>query len=305
MENTNSNSNINSATAYVKTVIEAVEAQFNKRTSLSGLPTGIKLFDSIMGGLQKRSLTVLAGRPSTAKTSMALKFVTANFSDKRSKKIAIFTADQTAEDLTYRLISSRSNIPVRDIRGGMIGDNIWPKLISNSAEISSLQADIFSSTWISIKDIKAKAETGEYDLIIVDKFHSLMMKDEPQEGASNRINELNQSAIELKGIGKDNNIAVVLICDINKGQEGRSDKRPMLKDLKDMGGVLESYADVVVGMYIPEIDWEMNGNEIQQPAEAILMKNRFGPQGIIRINFDKYSQKVSDWEDPKTESLKS
>ena len=243
--------------------------------------------DFVIGGLAPKTLTVIAGRPSSGKTSLAMKWALETIQSK--KRVGIFTSDHSPEDFSQRMIASTSNISTKQIRNGRITDSEWPKLIQAAASVSELEVDFFPDTWISVAAVREKAEAGKYDLLIIDKFHSLILKDEAQEGYNNRINELNQSAIEIKGIAKELNIAIVIICDINKGQEERVDRRPMLKDLKDLGGVLESYADVVIGLFLPA---EYEQHELK--SEAILLKNRFGQQITVSLEFNRKTQTFSD-----------
>jgi replicative DNA helicase len=278
---------------YVRQVITKIENNYKNRPAANGFSTGFKDVDSLTGGLSSQTMWVLTGRPGMGKTSFAANIAT-HASIREKKKVAIFTSDHTASDITSRMIAAESKINHSHLKRGLIQDSAWMDLINSASSIGHTDSiDLFESTWLSIPEIRSYLEKGQYDLVIVDKFHSLILREEAAEGSNNRINELNQSAIELKGIARELNLTILLICDINKGQEQKVDKRPLLTDLKDFGGVLESYADIVVGIYRPEVHDSGNPN-IEGVAEAIALKNRFGPKAFIKLHFDERCQRFSD-----------
>lgn len=278
---------------YVRHVITKIEDSYKSRAATNGISTGLKDLDSLTGGLSSQTMWVVTGRPGMGKTSFATNIAT-HSSIREKKKIAFFTSDHTANDLTARMLASEAKINYSHLKRGLIPDAGWPKLITSASSLGHADSiDLFESTWLSIPEIKKQLENGQYDLVIIDKFHSLILGNEAAEGSNNRINELNQATVELKGIARELNFTLLLICDINKGQELKMDKRPYLTDLKDFGGVLESYADVVIGLYRPEVH-DFGNPDVEGLAEAITLKNRFGPKAAIKLHFDEKFQRFSD-----------
>lgn len=292
MSNAKSDTNVSE---FLESVIKDVEAKYTLKQNYVGISTGVNILDKMSGGLAPETLWVIAGRPSSAKTSLAMKMINTALTVEK-KKVAVFTSDHTPKDFILRLIASHADLDISSLHTGRVPDVDWTKIVSSAGAITIEQLDLFPNTWISIKEVKRIVTSGKYDLIVIDKFHSLILKDEAQEGSNNRINELNQSAIELKGIAKDFQATVVLICDTNKGLSERVDQRPMLKDLKDLGGVLESYADVVIGMFIPDEAREESWKTAVQ-IQAIALKNRYNPQATMHLGFNRSSQNITEWEE--------
>ncbi|MGZ3775795.1 MAG: DnaB-like helicase C-terminal domain-containing protein [Bdellovibrio sp.] len=270
----------------VKRVLQNVEDNYKTKSSNPGCATGFKNVDALTGGMASQTMWVITGRPEMGKTAFAANLA-AHAALREKKKVAIFTADHPSSDITARIISSETMVNYSDFRKGLIYEHEWQKIVDVCSNlVSNDSIDFFENKWLSISDIKRETERGSYDIVIIDKFHSLILKEEASEGSNNRINELNQSAIELKGIARDFSLAMILICDINKGQEQKIDKRPTLTDLKDFGGVLESYADVIMGIYRPEL-YDYGNPNSEGRAEALFLKNRFGPNAITALNFEK------------------
>lgn len=278
----------------IVSTIEGIEAKYKTRAGFIGHSTGIKSLDNVYGGFSQQSLWVISGRPSTGKTSLACQLL-ANSAIQSKKNVCFFSADQNTNAIVEKMLACSGKISESAIQRGRIEDAKWPPLIQSAGALSEASIDIFDDSWIKIPDVEAKLEVANYDLIVIDKFQSLVLLDKAAEGSSNRINELNQCVIELKSLAKKYNCTILITCDINKTQEQRTYRSPMLTDLKDFGGVLESYADVVIGLYWSGVDvgeWD--------DTKLVSLKNRFGP--TIDIDID-YKRKYSSFSEKAVEPL--
>lgn len=277
----------------LKRVLDQLETDYSETRNKEGASTGFDSLDSMCGKLSPGSLWVITGRPAMGKTALATAF-TWHAGVVEKKKVAVFSGDHKGEDFVRRMLVAEAKIPFGRLREGQIDDQAWPRLVNTAAVLSEAPVKVYDFSWISIPRIRQEIEKHQYDVVVIDKFHSLILRDEAAEGANNRTNELNQAIIELKKMAKELNFALVLLCDINKGQEQRSDKRPMLVDLKDYGGVLESYADVVLGMFTPSPFEETEYYNLVGMAEIIFLKNRFGVPDTVRVRFVREFMFLSD-----------
>jgi replicative DNA helicase len=236
--------------------------------------TGYRDFDGVTLGLLPNDLAVIAGRPTVGKTSYVLGLAV-DAATTGKKSVLYFSTDQSAQDLTRRALASIIHMDPRMIVWGKLSKSEWERAAEAAHKLSESDLNFVEESWLSIAEIRKRCEehittAKKLDLVVIDKFHSLILGEFPETGSQNRRQELFNVGIELKALARDFDIPVVLVCDINKGVEERHDKRPRLVDLKDESAVLESYADIVTFLYRTD-DWDP---EYRNIGEVIIAKSR-------------------------------
>lgn len=259
---------------------QAIEDRVAAGQTVCGIPSGFIDLDNMTSGFQNADLVIIAARPSMGKTALALNLLE-NVSAKKHSA-AIFSLEMQKSALTLRMISSHSGVDSSRIRRGIIHDNEWHRLTQTTSELSEYPFyinDIFS---VSPMDVRAKArrlkaEKG-LDLLIID-YLQLMISTKKEV---NQERELATITRELKGIAKDLNIPVILLSQLNRDLEKRSDKRPCMADLRGSGAI-EQDADLILFIYRDEV---YNEDSMDKGiAEVIIGKQRNGPIGKIRLSY--------------------
>jgi replicative DNA helicase len=261
---------------------KSIEEAFGKKELVTGIPTSFKDFDRITCGLQRSDLIIVAGRPSMGKTAFALN-IARNVAVMTRAPVAIFSLEMSKEQLVFRMLSSEAEIEATKLRSGQFGRSDWPKL-TQAADILS-QAPIFidDSPVISVMEMRGKARQmkSEQDigLIIVD-YLQLM---EGSGRAESRVQEISEISRSLKQLAKELDLPLIALSQLNRAVENRTDKRPMLADLRESGAI-EQDADVIAFLYREETYYK-DRPECRGKAEVIIGKQRNGPVGKLELTF--------------------
>jgi len=208
------------------------------------------------------------------------------------KTVAYFSLEMGKESLMMRILSSESKVNMSDMRSGRIADSAWPNLINSASMISEAPLYIDDTSGLSPFEIRSrcrrlKSEFG-LDLVMIDylQLMDLKIKVESRERA---VSEISKS---LKSLSKELQIPVVALAQLNRGVEGRSDRRPMLSDLRESGSI-EQDADVIMMLYRDDY-YDKEDPEKQGHAEVIIGKQRNGPTGTVKLKFEaKYNRFVN------------
>ena len=253
---------------------------------LLGLPSGFYNLDSITQGFQLSDLIIIAGRPSTGKTSLCLN-IAINILKSSSLPILFFSLEMSKEQLIYRLLSAEAQINSMRLRAGNLYPDDWLKLSKTIRNLSNLLFFIDDSPKLSIQDIQTKVkkiifEQNKIGLIIIDY---LQLMQNPNSKIENRVQELSQITRSLKNIAREFNVPIIVLSQLNRNVETRVNKRPILADLRESGSI-EQDADLVLMLY--------NQNDSKKPTELIIAKHRNGPIGTIDLKFDTMYTKFSD-----------
>lgn len=260
---------------------DRIEYLTRHRGELIGIPTGFSDIDKLLGGLQRSDLVILAARPSVGKTSLALSFGH-NAAKKHRQRVAFFSLEMSSEQVVQRLISAETGIGSQNLRRGEIDD--WARFMKATNDLSESTFYIDDTPGISALELRTKArrlhaEVG-VDLIIVD-YLQLMRGDTRSE---NRVQEISSISRSLKALARELNVPLLALSQLSRGVESRTDKRPMLSDLRE-SGALEQDADVVMFIYRDEL---YNPNtEDKNIAEVIIAKHRNGPTGKVALFFKR------------------
>jgi replicative DNA helicase len=267
----------------IKDSIETIDNLYQNKTHVTGLPTGFTDFDVQTAGLQKSDFIVIAGRPSMGKSSFALNLVE-NIAVKENIPVASFSLEMSKEQLVQRLLCSHAKVPIHKVRTGYLSQTDWPNLTNAAGRLSEAPLYIDDSPGISALELRAKARRlkSQYDikLLLVD-YLQLMQGASRTESRQQEISEISRS---LKALARELSIPLIAISQLSRKSEDRTDKRPLLSDLRESGAI-EQDADLVVLLFREEYYYPSEENKGK--AEAIIAKQRNGPVGSISFTFIK------------------
>ena len=265
----------------VKEAFQILHQRYESKGSVTGLATGFADLDEMTAGLQPSDLIIVAARPSMGKTALAVNM--AEHAALKSKKaVAIFSMEMSASQLAFRLISSLGRINQQHLRTGDIQEEEWPRVTSAITLLSEAKIFIDDTPALSPAELRARARRlkREHDvgLIVID-YLQLMQVPGNKENRATEISEISRS---LKAMAKEMNIPVIALSQLNRSLEQRTDKRPVMSDLRESGAI-EQDADVILFIYREEVyDKE---SPKKGSAELIIGKQRNGPIGTVNLTF--------------------
>lgn len=285
----------------LKTTVDQIDELFQRDDHITGIPSGFNEFDEKTAGLQDGELIIIAGRPSMGKTSFAMNIVEyAALSNHAC--VAIFSMEMPARSLTMRMLSSMGRIDQQRVRTGKLNDDDWPRLTSAVSMLSEAKLFVDDSAALSPIELRARARRlkREHDLsLIVVDYLQLMKIGGTSENRATEISEISRS---LKALAKELNVPVVALSQLNRSLEQRTDKRPVMSDLRESGAI-EQDADLIVFIYRDEVYNEDSPDK--GIAEIIVAKQRNGPIFKTRLTFlgkytrfESYSPEIYTSEDP-------
>jgi replicative DNA helicase len=282
--NVNHSSNeLTSAGSILSTVIDEIEELSSSPNGLVGISSGFQGLDRALAGFQNGDLTILAGRPSMGKTSLALNMVE-YIAFGSNKKVAFFSLEMSKNQLIMRLLSSMANVPLQNIRTGNLSKYEWDKITKISTIIQCNHLYIDDSSLLTVGEIGTKcrllSRPNKLDLIVID-YLQLITTQSPNAGV-NRNNDIGAISRQLKILSKQLEIPIIVLSQLNRNLESRTDKRPKLSDLRDSGNI-EQDADIVLFIYRDHV---YNTESAIDAAEIIISKQRNGPIGTIPISFN-------------------
>ena len=240
---------------------------------MMGVPTGLFDLDLVLGGMQKSDLLIIAGRPGSGKTAFLLT-VAKNAAQKYHKNVAFFSLEMSNEQLVQRLIAQETHINTKSLRNGKLSDEEW-LLFTHAIEVLG-DTKIFLDDTPALTPMQLRTKCRrmhlEYhlDLIIVD-YIQLMSSDTRNE---NRVQEVSYISRNLKTLARELNVPVLAAAQLSRAVEQRTDKKPILSDLRESGS-LEQDSDIV--MFIHRPDMTEKDISKQNSAEIIVAKHRNGP----------------------------
>ena len=298
--------------ALTQTILMASSAYKNDE-GIVGVPSGLKDLDDRLGGLHKQDLIIIAGRPSMGKTALAtnIAFNAAKNLIAKEKKSSIifFSLEMSSEQLSTRILSEQSRIKSNDIRRGKINQDDFEKFIETSKNLENLPLFIDDTPAITISTLSNRARRikrlHNLDLIIVDYIQLMRAGSYKNEGRVQEVAEITQG---LKALAKELDVPILALSQLSRAVEQRDDKKPQLSDLRESGSI-EQDADVVMFVYREEyylekleprvgtaehVEWQEKMNLVHNLAELIIGKQRHGPTGVIRLEFDSAFTKFKD-----------
>lgn len=257
------------------------------KTGLTGISTGFTLLDDKLGGFQKSDLIIIAARPSMGKTALALSFIR-NMAVKDKVPVALFSIEMNGVQIVTRLISADAKLDQQKIRTGKINQNENSMIVNSLGRLADSPIYIDDSPMLSVMELRAKCRrlVSEHKVECVFVDYLQLMTAPKSESREREISFISSS---LKQIAKELNIPVVALAQLNRSIESRSEKNPMLSDLRESGSI-EQDADVVMFVNRPEVYKEpvySDGKPTEGTGELIIGKQRNGPTGTVRVAFDK------------------
>jgi replicative DNA helicase len=261
---------------------ERIDTLYHSDETITGLATCFNDFDDMTSGLQKGELVIVAGRPSMGKTAFAMN-IAENAAIKSKKPVLVFSMEMPGESLALRMISSLGRIDQHKVRTGKLHDDDWPRLTSAVSMLSEASLFIDDAPSLSPAELRGRARRlarmkGQLGLIVVD-YLQLMQVPGFKEGRTAEITEISRS---LKALAKEINVPVLALSQLNRSLEQRSDRRPVMSDLRESGAI-EQDADLIVFIYRDEVYNE--GTPDKGTAEIIIAKQRNGPIGKVKLTF--------------------
>lgn len=265
----------------VLNALDVIERASKTKGTVTGIPTGFIDLDYKLSGLQRSDLVLIAARPSMGKTAFALN-IAQHIAFRQNRAVAIFSLEMSKEQLVNRLFSLESHVDAQLLRTGNLKDTDWEKLIEGAGTIGKSKLIIDDTSGISIAEMRSKCRKYKLeqglDVIIIDYLQ--LMSGSSKRSTESRQQEISEISRSLKGLARELNVPVIALSQLSRAVESRTDKRPMLSDLRESGAI-EQDADVC--MFIYRDDYYNPDTEDKNIAEIIIAKQRNGPIGTIRL----------------------
>ena len=255
-------------------------------SSITGVRTLFSDLDRMTAGFQKGDLVILAARPSMGKTALALNLAT-NSASVNPGAIAIFSLEMPAEHVAIRILASKAKVEIQKIRTGNLNDEEWSRLNEASQELKKQNFYIDDTPGIRVSDMYAKCrklarDNGLY-MVIVDYIQLIQSTGK----SDSRQQEVSDISRKLKAMARELNVPLIALSQLSRSVESRTDKKPMLSDLRESGAI-EQDADLVMFIYRDAYyNREENVNQEREDVDLILAKHRNGPTGEIKLAFEK------------------
>ena len=261
-------------------------------SAIPGLSTGLHDLDKRINGLNKSDLFLIAARPAMGKSAFALN-IGLNVAKKYKKTVAIFSLEMSREQLAMRLLANESFVELQKLATGKLTEDEWSKLCMASSALSQTDIRIDDNPSITVAEMNAKCRRVEnLGLVIID-YLQLMNGSGYGKGGDNRVTVVSEISRSLKIMAKELNVPVICLSQLSRGPESRTDKRPMLSDLRESGAI-EQDADEVVFLYRDE--YYNENSEEKGVAECIVAKNRHGEVGTVKLQWVGQYQTFTDRE---------
>jgi replicative DNA helicase len=283
--NLSSNSGPKTLSNIIPNVIDRLDSLMESSNGITGLPTGFYDLDQITAGLHPSNLIIIAGRPSMGKTAFAMNLAE-NVAKGAKKPVLIFSLEMPSEDIVLRMLSSLGSVEQRLLRTGQLNDNHWLKITSVINLLSkNVNISIDDSPSITPNEMRSRArrifkEYNGLSMIVLD-YLQLMKAPEYENNRTQEVSEISRS---LKSLAKELDIPVIAISQLNRSVDDRSDKRPMMSDLRESGAI-EQDADVIMFVYRDEV-YNKNTDHNKGISEIIIAKQRNCPIGKIKVHFE-------------------
>ncbi len=250
------------------------------REQYLGIRSGFSHLDAVTSGLNKSDLILIAARPAMGKTAFALNMAQNVAKNNPDKQVCIFSLEMPREQLVSRLLSSAALVDSHKLRSGMLTGEDWVRLAAGACYLNSLPIYIDDTASITVQQIKAKLRRMKNLGLVVIDYLGLIGTTLRTE---NRVQIVGEITRQLKIMAKELDVPIILLSQLSRGPESRTDKRPMLSDLRESGSI-EQDADIVMFLYRDAYYNKENTN--QNEAECIVAKNRHGETGTIKLGWD-------------------
>lgn len=281
--------NFKSSRAVISNVMEELSNLRNAPDGVTGIRTGYEDLDNITNGFQRGDLIILAARPSMGKTAFALN-VALRSAERNPGAVAIFSLEMPAEALMRRMLSAKSEVEGNKLRTGYLKAEEMNRLNETANEMSSAHLFIDDSAVVKMPDIfskcrKLKSEHG-LDLVVIDYLQ--LITSTSKRAGENRQQEVSDISRQLKALARELEVPVIALSQLSRTVESRTDKRPMMSDLRESGAI-EQDADIIMFLYRDDYyekdDEKKSADQVE--TEVDIQKHRNGAVGRIRLQFQK------------------
>ncbi|NIM42090.1 MAG: replicative DNA helicase [Hydrogenophaga sp.] len=266
-------------------LLDRVQEMADNPQDVTGVPTGFIDLDRMTAGLQGGDLIVLAARPSMGKTAFAIN-IAEHVALNEGLPVAVFSMEMGAAQLAVRIVGSIGRINQGHLRTGKLTDEEWPRLTEAIEKLRHVSLHIDETPGLTPSELRANARRlartcGKLGLIVVDYLQ--LMSGSSSDGGDNRATELGEISRGLKMLAKELQCPVIALSQLNRSVEQRTDKRPMMSDLRESGAI-EQDADIIMFIYRDEY---YTKDACKEPgvAEIIIGKQRNGPTGTVKLAF--------------------
>ena len=267
-------------------LLDRVQEMADNPNDVTGVPTGFYDLDRMTSGLQAGDMVVLAARPSMGKTALAIN-IAEHVALNEGLPVAVFSMEMGAAQLAVRIVGSIGRIEQSHLRTGKLTDDEWPRLTEAIEKLRNVSLHIDETAGLTPSELRANArrlarQCGKLGMIVVD-YLQLMSGSSSSQG-ENRATELGEISRGLKMLAKELQCPVIALSQLNRSVETRTDKRPMMSDLRESGAI-EQDADII--MFIYRDDYYNKDSKEPNVAEIIIGKQRNGPTGTVKLFFQK------------------
>ncbi|MBF5003314.1 replicative DNA helicase [Diaphorobacter caeni] len=267
-------------------LLDDIQEKADNPMDVTGIPTGFADLDRMTSGLQAGDMIVLAARPSMGKTSFAVN-IAEHVALNEGLPVAIFSMEMGAAQLAVRIVGSIGRVNQGNLRTGKLTDEEWPRLTEAIEKLRTVSLHIDETPGLTPIELRANArrlarQCGKLGLIVVDYLQ--LMSGSGSASADNRATELGEISRGLKMLAKELQCPVIALSQLNRSVEQRTDKRPMMSDLRESGAI-EQDADII--MFIYRDDYYNKDSKEPNVAEVIIGKQRNGPTGTVKLFFQK------------------
>ncbi len=302
-----SKNNVRTFQSSLEEAVELAKKAFEKDSSVVGLSSEFTDLDTKLGGFHPSDLIIIAGRPSMGKTSLATNIAfniakNAYTSNDKNSNVLFFSLEMSSEQLARRILSEQAKVSSNDIRKGNLSENDLDNLVAVSKNIIEIPLYIDDTPAVNIGTLSSRARRlkrkNGLGVILVDYLQLLR----PSKTSRNesRVLEISEITQGLKALAKELNIPIIALSQLSRQVEQREDKKPQLSDLRESGSI-EQDSDVVMFIFREEyylekiapapgtaefIEWQQKMDEIHGQADLLIMKQRHGPTGNIKLSFD-------------------
>ncbi|MSR14686.1 MAG: replicative DNA helicase [Gammaproteobacteria bacterium] len=261
--------------------LDRIDQLFQRDNPITGVATGFHDLDSMTSGLQPSDLVIVAGRPSMGKTAFAIN-IAQHAATKEKTHVAIFSMEMPSEQIAMRMLASIGRIDQHKVRTGKLADDDWPRLTHAVGVLSEIELYIDDTPALTPGDLRARcrrlAREHGLGMVVID-YLQLMHVPGTNENRATEISEISRS---LKALAKELSVPVIALSQLNRSLESRSDKRPVMSDLRESGAI-EQDADLILFIYRDEVYNEDSSDK--GIAEIIIGKQRNGPIGTRKLRF--------------------
>jgi replicative DNA helicase len=274
-------------------VFDRLDELSRSDSAIPGLSSGLRDLDAKINGLNNSDLLLVAARPAMGKSAFALNLAL-NVAKKYNKTVAIFNLEMSREQLVMRLLASESFVDSKKMATGKLSEEEWTKIGMGASSLSQTDIRIDDNPSITVAEMNAKCRRlDNLGLVVIDYLQLMNGSGYGKGGGDNRVTVVGEISRALKIMAKELNVPVICLSQLSRAVESRTDKRPILSDLRESGAI-EQDADSVMFLYRDE--YYNENSEDKGVAECIVAKNRHGETGTVKLQWIPQFQTFADRE---------